>query len=165
MSFSCKKVELQRVANAAMMIKGLMMIRDFLVASIRSSRRIAPVFLMAVSVVLAGPLASETSSFSGKVSRVTDGDTFHLSGLDPAIRVWGLDAPERKQVGGSEATRSMRGLITGATLDCRVRDIDRYQRIVAQCFLPDGRDIAAEMIRMGVATEYCRYSGGYYRTC
>ena len=141
------------------------MIRDAFVASIRASRRYAPVFLLAVSMVLAGPLTAKTNSFSGTVSRVTDGDTFHLSGLDPAIRVWGLDAPERKQVGGSEATRAMRSLITGATLDCQVRDIDRYHRIVAQCFLPDGRDIAAEMIRMGVATEYCRYSRGYYQTC
>ena len=116
-------------------------------------------------MVFAGPLTAETNSVSGTVSHVTDGDTFHLSGLDPAIRVWGLDAPERKQAGGSEATRALRSLITGTTLDCQVRDIDRYQRIVAQCFLPDGRDIAAEMIRMGVATEYCRYSGGYYQTC
>ena len=147
------------------MIKGLIMIRDVLVAAIRSSRSFASIFVLASSMVLAGPLAAGTSSFSGKVSRVTDGDTFHLSELNPAIRVWGLDAPERKQLGGSEATRAMRGLITGATLDCQVRDIDRYQRIVAQCFLPDGRDIAAEMIRMGVAMEYCRYSRGYYQTC
>ena len=141
------------------------MIRNVLVTSVRASRRCASVFVLALSMVLAGPLAAETSSFSGKVSRVTDGDTFHLSGLDPAIRVWGLDAPERKQVGGSEAKRAMRSLIIGATLDCQVRDTDRYHRIVAQCFLPDGRDIAAEMIRMGVATEYCRYSRGYYQTC
>ena len=141
------------------------MIRDVFVASIRASRRNASVFVLAFSMVLAGPLTAETNSFSGTVSRVTDGDTFHLSGLDPAIRVWGLDAPERKQAGGSEATRAMRSLITGATLDCHVRDVDRYHRIVAQCFLPNGRDIAAEMIRMGVATEYCRYSRGYYQTC
>ena len=141
------------------------MIRDVLVAAIRSSRRYVSVFVLASSMVLVGPLAAETSSVSGMVSHVTDGDTFHLSGLDPAIRVWGLDAPERKQVGGSEATRAMRSLITGTTLDCQVRDIDRYHRIVAQCFLPSGRDIAAEMIRMGVATEYCRYSRGYYQTC
>ncbi len=141
------------------------MIRDVVLTSIRASRRCASVFVLALSMVLAGPLAAETNSVSGTVSRVTDGDTFHLSGLDPAIRVWGLDAPERKQAGGSEATRALRSLITGTTLDCQFRDIDRYQRIVAQCFLPDGRDIAAEMIRMGVATEYCRYSGGYYQTC
>ena len=141
------------------------MIRDVFVASIRASRRYASVFVLAFSMVLAGPLTAETNSFSGTVSRVTDGDTFHLSGLAPAIRAWGLDAPERKQVGGSEATRAMRSLITRTTLDCQFRDIDRYHRIVAQCFLPGGRDIAAEMIRMGVATEYCRYSRGYYQTC
>ena len=141
------------------------MTRDLLISSIRSGQRYASAFVLAFSLVLAGPLASETKSVSGTVSRVTDGDTFHLLGLDPAIRVWGLDAPERKQAGGSDATRAMRGLITGATLTCQVRDIDRYRRIVAQCFLPDGRDIAAEMIRMGVAAEYCRYSGGYYQTC
>lgn len=154
-----------RVAFADDMIEGLNMIRNVLVTSIRASRRCASVFVLSLSMVFAGQIAAETNSVSGTVSRVTDGDTFHLSGLDPAIRVWGLDAPERKQAGGSEATRAMRSLISGATLDCRVRDIDRYDRLVAQCFLPDGRDIAAEMIYMGVATEYCRYSGGYYGTC
>ncbi len=141
------------------------MIRNVLVTSCRASRRCASVLVLALGMVFADHLTAETNAISGMVSHVTDGDTFHFSGLDPAIRVWGLDAPERKQAGGSEATRAMRSLISGATLECRVRDIDRYQRLVAQCFLPDGRDIAAEMIRMGVATEYCRYSGGYYRTC
>ncbi len=139
--------------------------RNLLTSSIRSSRRYASVFALALSLVLAAPLGAETKSVSGILSHVTDGDTLHLRGLDPAIRVWGLDAPERKQAGGSAATRAMRGLISGATLTCRVHDIDRYRRIVAQCFLPDGRDIAAEMIRMGVATEFCRHSRGFYRTC
>jgi endonuclease YncB( thermonuclease family) len=56
-------------------------------------------------------------------------------------------------------------MISGETLTCQVLDMDRYGRYVAQCFLPDGRDIAAEMIRAGVATEYCWYSGGFYGTC
>ena len=60
----------------------------------------------------------------------------------------------------------MRGLISGRTLHCEVRDMDRYGRYVAQCFLPDGRDIAAEMIRAGVAQECCRFFfRGYYGTC
>jgi endonuclease YncB( thermonuclease family) len=59
----------------------------------------------------------------------------------------------------------MRNLIADETLTCITQDIDRYHRIVGQCFLSDGRDIAAEMIRSGVATEYCRYSGGFYGTC
>ena len=35
-------------------------------------------------------------------------------------------------------------MISGKTLTCQVLDMDRYGRYVAQCFLPDGRDIAAE---------------------
>jgi len=60
---------------------------------------------------------------------------------------------------------ALRNLISGNTLRCDVLDIDRYERLVAQCFLPDGRDIAAEMIRSGAATEYCRFSRGFYGTC
>ena len=99
------------------------------------------------------------------MSKITDGDTFSLRGTSRRIRVWGLDAPERDEAGGSAATETLRGLISGQTLVCEVRDMDRYGRIVGQCFLSDGRDITAEMIRFGVATEYCRYSGGYYGTC
>ena len=102
---------------------------------------------------------------SARVSKITDGDTFTLSGTSRRIRIWGLDAPERDETGGSLATDVLRDLISGKELDCLVRDIDRYGRIVGQCFLPDGRDITAEMIRSGVATEYCRFSKDYYGTC
>ena len=102
---------------------------------------------------------------SARVSKITDGDTFTLSGTSRRIRIWGLDAPEKDETGGSLATDVLRDLISGKELDCLVRDIDRYGRIVGQCFLPDGRDITAEMIRSGVATEYCRFSKNYYGTC
>jgi len=109
--------------------------------------------------------ARQAAVLEARVSKILDGDTFTLKGQSRRIRVWGLDAPEWNHQGGSAATAAMKGLISGETLQCHVRDMDRYGRYVAQCFLPDGRDIAAEMIRMGVATEYCRYSGGHYGTC
>ena len=105
------------------------------------------------------------AAISAAVSKVIDGDTFALQGESRRIRVWGLDAPEWNRPGGADATATMRRLVSGISLHCSQRDIDRYDRIVAQCFLPDGRDIAAVMIRAGVATEYCRYSRGYYGTC
>jgi endonuclease YncB( thermonuclease family) len=101
----------------------------------------------------------------GTVTRVVDGDTFWISTAGTSIRVWGLDAPETNQPGGARATAALSRLIAGQTLSCRQRDIDRYGRIVGQCFLPDGRDITAAMIASGTATEYCRFSGNYYRTC
>jgi len=123
------------------------------------------VSVLAVMVLSPGPVSGQTNTVSGAVRHVTDGDTFSLRGIERPIRVWGLDAPERDERGASAATSTLRRLIAGQSVTCRVRDIDRYGRIVGQCFLTDGRDIAAQMIAAGVALEYCYFSGGYYGTC
>lgn len=119
-------------------------------------------------VSLAPPVVADATRpaiLEARVSKIIDGDTFTLSGHSRRIRVWGLDAPEWNRPGGSDATAALRGLISGKTLRCQVRDIDRYGRYVGQCFLPDGRDITAEMIQMGVAREYCRFSRNHYGSC
>ncbi|MCC6863182.1 MAG: thermonuclease family protein [Rhodobacteraceae bacterium] len=59
----------------------------------------------------------------------------------------------------------MHNLIYQQKLNCTMKDMDRYRRIVGQCFLPDSRDIAKAMIAAGVATEYCRYSHRFYGSC
>jgi micrococcal nuclease len=120
--------------------------------------------LAILTVPLAAPVAAE-DRIEAKVSKVLDGDTFTLSGQSRRIRVWGLDAPEWDHRGGPQATAALKKLISGRRLRCGVLDVDRYGRLVAQCFLPDGRDIAWAMIHAGVAAEYCRYSRGQYGTC
>lgn len=112
-----------------------------------------------------GENGSRPDMLEGRVTRVVDGDTFWINTASTSIRVWGLDAPEVDQPGGSQATATLERLIAGRNLSCRQRDIDRYGRIVGQCFLPDGRDITAAMIASGTAGEYCRYSGNHYGTC
>lgn len=121
--------------------------------------------ILALAALIATASVAQTPHFSAQVRRITDGDTFRAYDLEPAIRIWGLDAPETDEPGGTTATQILTRLIAGQTLTCQIRDVDRYSRIVGQCFLPDGRDIAAEMIALGAATEYCRYSGGHYGTC
>jgi endonuclease YncB( thermonuclease family) len=123
------------------------------------------VLTVAVAVSTPSAQAQQAGAISSRVGKVLDGDTFTLRGESRRIRVWGLDAPEWDESGGSTATSTLRNLISGNTLRCDVLDIDRYGRLVAQCFLPDGRDIAVEMIRSGAATEYCRFSRGFYGTC
>lgn len=122
---------------------------------------IAAAFLFLKSPIA---LAEEAPILEARVSKILDGDTFTLKGESRRIRVWGLDAPEWNHHGGSAATATLRRLISGKRLRCAVLDIDRYGRLVAQCQLPDGRDIAAAMIQSGAAAEYCRYSRGYYGT-
>lgn len=139
-------------------------------------------FTLSLATLIAGALLSGLSSLmpaqadsvprsmigqdvSGRVDRVVDGDTLRLEGLSTRIRIWGLDAPEVKDAGGSFATQTLESMVLGGPLVCRVMDIDRYDRIVGQCFTQDGRDVAATMIAAGVAQEYCRFSRNHYRTC
>lgn len=107
----------------------------------------------------------DAETYTGRVTKVVDGDTFWLDSVDVRIRIWGLDAPETDEPDGSQSTAALSKLIAGQELSCRERDIDRYGRIVGQCFLADGRDVAAEMIASEAAQEYCRFSDGYYGTC
>ena len=146
------------------------MIRHFVIPRFTHQLRRAA-FLLAALVTMTAFVgapdaqAQQSNVLESRVSKVLDGDTFTLRGESRRIRVWGLDAPEWDQQGGSAATETLHGLISGKTLSCSVVDIDRYGRLVGQCFLPDGRDIAAEMVRSGAASEYCRYSRGFYGTC
>lgn len=55
----------------------------------------AKVCMQAICITtLAFSSAIASEDIHGTVTRVTDEDTFHLSDIEPAIRVWGLDAPE-----------------------------------------------------------------------
>ncbi len=103
--------------------------------------------------------------FEGRVTRVIDGDTFWMDAAETRIRVWGLDAPELGEPGGDSATGALRGLIGDTPVTCRTRDIDRFGRIVGQCYLADGRDMTRAMIETGTATEFCRFSRNFYGTC
>ncbi len=92
--------------------------------------------------------------------RAVDGDTFVASGR--RIRVWGINAPERNAPAYLAAKMLLEALVKDGHLTCKLVDIDRYQRSVMHC-LVDGRDIGSMIVQMGMATDYRRYSGGYYQ--
>ncbi len=110
-----------------------------------------------------GASAGAPGVIDGIVTRVIDGDTFEMTGAGVSIRVWGLDAPERNEAGGAQATEALARIASGQRLSCEKMDTDKYGRIVGRCRLANGEDIAALMIESGAAREYLRYSGGYYR--
>jgi len=106
--------------------------------------------------------AFQGRTVQGKVIRVVDGDSLYISGHTPQIRLWGVDAPERRQAGFHAATKELKYLAYGVQLRCAVIDIDRYGRTVGRCFLPDGRDLSKAMIESGTAREYTHFTKGYY---
>lgn len=86
-----------------------------------------------------------------------DGDTWKCGGNpDFKVRGWGYDTPEMGRYGkpdepGARAARNrLREILAGQTLACTYRGITR-DRIAAQCFLPDGKDIGAVMVGEGYA--------------
>ncbi|MEK9710584.1 MAG: thermonuclease family protein [Alphaproteobacteria bacterium] len=87
------------------------------------------------------------------------------------IRLFGIDAPELKQQCtdqngvlwgcGSAAQRQLNALIgTDKDLHCSLRDVDRYGRLVMQCFI-GSTDIGAAMVRSGHAVAYRQFSDLY----
>ena len=91
-----------------------------------------------------------------------DGDTIRHGDL--RIRLFGIDAPERSDMGGTASTLALQGLLDrGVT--CQPVDVDRYGRTVAICTLDDGTDIACAMVAMGQARDWPRFSGGRYGEC
>jgi endonuclease YncB( thermonuclease family) len=101
-----------------------------------------------------------TETLKGKCF-VIDGDTIVISGT--RIRIAGIDAPELDQPYGKNAKFALIRLCKGKTVTAILQDDVSYDRIVAKCYLPDGTDIAAELVRQGLALDWPKFSGGAYR--
>ncbi|KQI68424.1 nuclease [Loktanella sp. 3ANDIMAR09] len=54
-------------------------------------------------------------------------------------------------------------LCKGQTIRADVVCTDDHGRTVARCYLPDGRDLSAEMVKAGLAIDWPKFSGGRYR--
>lgn len=92
--------------------------------------------------------------------RIVDGDTFIASGQ--RIRLWGVDAPEKDEPHSYTATLYLETLLEYGVLKCKFISEDRYQRSVMQCYV-DGKDVASDLVKFGLARDDYRYSKGYYK--
>lgn len=92
---------------------------------------------------------------------VVDGDTIIIRGV--SIRLAGIDAPELDHPYGNNAKWALINLCRGQNIRVELTEEMSHQRYVGRCYLPDGRDLAAEMVRTGHAIDWPKYSGGRYR--
>lgn len=115
--------------------------------------------LLGLALIAAGPAAAEPVS---GVPRVVDGDTLVIDGV--TVRIWGIDAPPAGTPYGDLATMLLAGLLADVPVTCDDRGSDRYGRQIGRCRLPRGTDFAAELVYLGYARDWPRYSGGAYAT-
>ena len=127
--------------------------------------------IYAPNAVAKDPFATDHFSISGRlaVTRISDGDSLRSGPL--RIRLFGIDAPERKQhctdaagaswACGTAAKNALETLVASAPdLRCDLIDVDRYGRLIMRCFAGD-TDLGAALVRAGLALAYRQYSPAY----
>lgn len=95
------------------------------------------------------------------VARVADGDTVVLD-TGQKVRLLGIDAPELEREGqpADFLAHKAKQVLTGLALGKRVRleydrlRYDRFGRVLAYVFLPDGVNLSREMVQQGLARVY-----------
>ena len=125
------------------------------------------VLLLALATLLCGPALA----MSGVVTRVSDGDTVWVKPDDAPkrkpvkVRVVGIDAPERCQPWGAEATAALSARVLHQRVEVPTRGVDTHGRVLGGLRLADGSDVAAWMVSQGLAwsPRYQRHPGPYAR--
>jgi len=95
-------------------------------------------------------------------AHVIDGDTIDIGAT--RIRLEAIDAPELEQSCndaqgrawrcGRRAADELRDYVSGQALTCEPTRLDRYSRVLATCFRPDGSNVSAWLVRQGWAMAF-----------
>ena len=109
-------------------------------------------------------------------AKVVDGDTIKIN--SKKIRLYGIDAPEKKQkckktyltisfmsftkdyMCGEVSTQKLIKKINNQKLNCNVIDVDRYKRLIGECFKRN-INLNSWMVSNGYAVAYRKYSKKY----
>jgi endonuclease YncB( thermonuclease family) len=124
-------------------------------------------FVMFVVLVIPPWALGAPIEIAGRAT-VVDGDTLAVN--HKRVRLWGIDAPESAQQCadpqgrpwpcGRRAANALDVQLQGRTVRCQQRDVDRYGRSVAECFVRD-ESVNAWMVRSGWAVAYREYATAY----
>ncbi len=120
--------------------------------------------LLVTALAYLGWILNRSEPEIAGTARAIDGDSLVVNGIE--VRLFGIDAPEARQMcqrGGEpwacgvEAAQALRSAISGKTVVCRPKDVDRYGRKVAVCSV-SGVDIAAKLVTSGYALAFGAYN-------
>lgn len=118
--------------------------------------------LSAETVAFAG--ISAQKSFSGIVTKVSDGDTIKVryKGKIIKVRLSEIDCPEKDQAYGLEARAFVRNLTLNKVVTVNFIKKDRYKRTLGEVILPDGRSLNRLLVIKGYAWWYRKYSNDVF---
>lgn len=100
----------------------------------------------------------------GKVTAITDGDTFKLLKKDSTlirVRLANIDCPERKQPFSKRAKQFTSDAIFGKNVEVLVLKKDRYGRFIANVIYDDNKNLSKELLKAGYAWHYVKYSNDF----
>ena len=118
-----------------------------------------------ILALCASLLASIAHAYPATVAHVTDGDTLQVCPFGDAdtpvdVRLYGIDAPEKRQEGGGRSAAFLRDLLPkGSAVEIVERRVDKYGRAVALVY-KDGLNVNAAMLKAGHAWYYAKYCRG-----
>ena len=76
------------------------------------------------------------------------------------VRLYGIDAPEKKQPYGAAAKQYLADLVAGKTVQIEEHGKDRYKRVLGIAYL-GGRDVNEILVLNGYAWAFTKYSKIY----
>ena len=127
-------------------------------------RRLACALASIVLLAACGPRLPEAEPADTpgrpRLDGVADGDSFWLRGAGGervAVRVAGIDAPEKDQPHADEARDALTRLLAAPGLVVEPFKTDPYGRQVARV-RAGGQDVALAMVRAGLAWHFVRYA-------
>lgn len=103
--------------------------------------------------------ARETKRITGKVTKVSDGDTIWVTpagGMKVKVRLDRIDAPESDQPYGKESAKALKDLIFGKEVRIDYAKKDQYGRILGIIYL-GAEDINLKMVRESHAWHYAYF--------
>lgn len=141
---------------------------------LRRLRRSALLCALLLLVIL--PTIATAETLSGQVQWIYDGDSIEVTGIG-TVRLLGIDAPEHKasrrdryylrwgvepvtlrqinQAGKTYLIKSVKGVTVVLKTEAKKRD--RYNRLLAYVYLPDGRLLNRMLLKQGLAVVYRRF--------
>ena len=102
-------------------------------------------------------LQTELKTINGEVVFIKDGDTFTIKDQRNKlykVRLSDIDAPEIGQPFGRPAKRLLEDLVLNKVVRINYTQIDKYGRLIAEVFLPDGKILNEESLKAGLAWHY-----------